>query len=148
MASAVIAIEPIALTVASLQSNWGLSTYTETPETSHSFVLPFIRASSESEDDHEDETKKVKVAGPASSSPGPCLSEGIVDSLRSDQIPLMLTKAEQSRYQRLRMAELRRVASLYFLERLTQHEIVKKTGLSLKEVSEHMARVREIGAAR
>jgi RNA polymerase sigma factor (sigma-70 family) len=104
VATAAIAHETIALTVAALQSNWAIPNPVQTPAASPGLILPFIWAC-EDEDDHEDETDKVKLAGPASSSPGPWLSEGIVDSLRSDQIPLKLTKAEQSRYQRLRMAQ-------------------------------------------
>ena len=147
-ASVVITPQPIELTIAALQALWATPNPVQTPAASPGLILDVIHASCETTDDHEDETKKVKAYGPVSSSPGPWLSEGIVDSLQSDQIPKLPTKAEQSRYERLRLAELRRVSSLYFLKSLTQHEIVKKTGRSLKEASEQMALVREIGAAK
>jgi len=94
-APVVIAHETIALTVAALQTQWGLFADTE--------VVPFIWAC-EDEDDHEDETKKVKVAGSTSSSPGPWLSQGIVDSLLSEERP-ELNQAEEDRYLRLRDAQ-------------------------------------------
>jgi RNA polymerase sigma factor (sigma-70 family) len=54
-----------------------------------------------SEDAHEDETKKFKVAGPASRIPGLWLAEGLADCLLTDERN-DLTQAEEGRYQRLR----------------------------------------------
>ena len=114
MATAAIAHETIALTVASLQSNWGLSTQTETPATSHGLILPFIWAceddSETTEPTNERKPRKIEehsrtkcaiIDTAVSSSPGAWLSQGIVDCLLSEGYP-KLKQAEEDRCQRLR----------------------------------------------
>ena len=89
------------LTVAALRTKWLIPNPIRTPAASPGLFLFDISAAC---DDHEGETNKVKVAGPASSSPGPWLSVGLVDCLLSDKQP-EVTKAEQRRYERLRATQ-------------------------------------------
>ncbi|MBB5331797.1 sigma-70 family RNA polymerase sigma factor [Tunturiibacter gelidoferens] len=104
MATAVITTPPIDLAVAALRMNWLLPNPAETSATPHSLILPFLWASEHVEYEHPDESKKYKMVGPASYSPGPWLSVGIVDCLLSDERG-ELTNAEEGRYQRLRAVQ-------------------------------------------
>jgi RNA polymerase sigma factor (sigma-70 family) len=108
MATVAIAHETIALTVAALPTQWGLSTYTETPAASPGLILFDLSASSDDVELYgrhleeltldkpkpskrkEGSTRKIEtrprlkqddkpVAGPRSAEPGPWLSEGLAD---------------------------------------------------------------------
>jgi RNA polymerase sigma factor (sigma-70 family) len=159
MASAAIAIEPIASTVDPVQAfmgKWVIPNHQKTPAKPHGVILPFIHAScDEAEDNHEDETKKVKVAGPSSHSPGPWLSVGLVDCLLSPE-PEELTDAEQSRDERLRQqihsgelpTDLRALASLYYLEERSQVECGEELGITQGAISKQLTRVRQYIAAK
>ena len=114
MATAAIAHETIALTVASLQSNWGLSTYTETPPTPHGLILFEINAS---EDTTEKEGKPRKTEEHSrtkcginvtvfTSSPSAWLSKGLVDCLLSEGRP-KLTQAEEDNDNNTRKAVIK-----------------------------------------
>ncbi len=106
-ASAVITPQPIELTVdlvAALQTKWLIPNHQKTPATPHGLILVDLQASSETTDDHQDETEKFKAAGPASSSPGPWLSEGLADCGMKERTG-NLSKAGKARYKRLRVAQ-------------------------------------------
>jgi hypothetical protein len=118
MATAAVAHETIAFTVASLQSSWGLSTLTEVPAPQHGLILFEIHPSGEEtvklfgrhlETEPEDEPRNnirqyPLVAFNATSNPGPWLSQGVTDCLLSDERD-ELNLAEQGRYERLRVAQ-------------------------------------------
>jgi RNA polymerase sigma factor (sigma-70 family) len=104
LATAPIATQTIDLAVAALRTSWLLPNPAKTSATPHSLILSDLWGSENVEDEHEDETKKFKLAVPTSASPGPWLSEGILDCLLSDD-RYELTQAEQGRYERLRLAQ-------------------------------------------
>jgi hypothetical protein len=94
-----------------------LDTYPEIPAASPGLILCDLSASSddvelfgrhlEPEDDESESyiRQHAIIAHNQTSGPGVWLSEGLVDSLQSDQIPFDLTQAEQKRYERLRIAQ-------------------------------------------
>ena len=92
MATAVIANETIALTVASLQSNWGIPAYTETSAASPGLILFDLWASEDTTEKPRkprktEEHSRIKCAiidTAVSSSPGAWLSQGIVEKQIED----------------------------------------------------------------
>jgi len=108
LATATIAHEPSTLTVEALRAIWATPNPQEIPATPHGLILLDLSASGNEPEDDEAE-KYIKqhaiIAHNQTSGPGVWLSEGLVDSLRSDQSPLDLTQAERGQYERLRIAQ-------------------------------------------